>query len=454
MTQMLDEQLEARFAALANWADDSDWQDVLVLANLAETEVRPATAVVGVAPAIRIPHQRRSRTRGHARLGLVLSAIALAVAVTAVAFGWPSDFVNFLSAPSAPSKVKNSFGAQNVIAPPGMNPQAIPGKARRIMAARFDATGIHPGKGGWHVLYVAPTGPGGFCFEWSHFTGSCFEPTRAANTPVARAAGPLGVTWLGDDFPQVLAGYVRTGETKSLEARFAGGASVDIPVTWVSAPINAGFFIYIVPPAHRSTASAVRSIVALDANGKVIGTQIIPAGSPLDRIVPTTLPDGTRVPLSARAEPAKARKIVSFTAKNGSRVYLWVMPRRGGGECYVYNQGGGCPPPGALNRGPAFAGGLSIGTKRVLFFAEAEAKVTQIELRYQDGSREELTPIDGFVLHEITPAHYPQGRRLAVAIATNSNGRVLYRQEFQPQAHGTYPCEKPVSRGYGVRTCP
>jgi hypothetical protein len=29
---------------------------------------------------------------------------------------------HFLTAPSAPKKVKNAFGAQNVIAPPGIEP--------------------------------------------------------------------------------------------------------------------------------------------------------------------------------------------------------------------------------------------------------------------------------------------------------------------------------------------
>jgi hypothetical protein len=31
-----------------------------------------------------------------------------------------------------------------------------------------------------------------------------------------------------------------------------------------------------------------------------------------------------------------------------------------------------------------------------------------MELHYHDGSREQVTPTDGFVLHEITAAHYPR----------------------------------------------
>lgn len=82
------------------------------------------------------------------------------------------------------------------------------------------------------------------------------------------------------------------------------------------------------------------------------------------------------------------------------------MPREGGGVCFVYNQGGGCPPPTAMANGPAFAGGFSIGSKRVPFFAQAEPEVAAIEPRYQNGDTERLTPIEGFVLHEVTPAHF------------------------------------------------
>jgi hypothetical protein len=135
-------------------------------------------------------------------------------------------------------------------------------------------------------------------------------------------------------------------------------------------------------------------------------------------------------------------------------VWLLLMTRRGGGVCYVFNQGTGCPPPGIVARGPAFAGGLSIGMRRVLFFAEAKPAVTEIELRYQNGAREMLTPKDGFVLVEIPPLHYKPGTRLASAIGLNSAGRTLSRQNFQPQRPGVYPCKTPIARGYGITSCP
>jgi hypothetical protein len=453
MTEMIEEpMLRARFDTLANTIDDSDWSAIVARLSEAEPGVPEARAV-------RLAHQRRAgwslrRGRG-ARYSLATLVLLFAAVVTAVAFGWPQDVINFLTAPSAPKKVKNSFGAQNVIAPPGMNPHAIPGKARKIMAARFDATGIHPGKGGWHVLYVTPTSKAGFCYEWTRFTGTCHEPTApVAATHQAQHEGPLGVTWMGNAFPQVIAGYVIAGDAQTVQARFADGSVEAIPVTWVSQPINAGFFIYPVPAAHQNLRAAVRSIVALDANGKVLAEEVSRTEAPLDREQPRTLPDGTRVGLSGRAEVATARKLISFRATNGSKVWLWVMNRRGGGRCYVFNQGSGCVPSHARARMPAFAGGFSIGTRRVLFFAQTKPQVASIELRYQDGTSEQVTPTDGFVLHEVTPEHYPRGKRLTVAVATASDGRVLFRQQFQPKSPGVYPCKTPISRGYGVKECP
>jgi hypothetical protein len=437
--------IEARFDALANTTNDSDWNDVLRSLGLELPD--PGAA------ASRMPRVRRFRA-GHLRYGMGAAVVLAAVVGTAVAFGWPQGLINFVTAPSAPKRVQSSFGRQNVNAPLGMSPQAIPSQTRRIMSARFDATGIHKGPGGWHVLYVAPTRDGGFCFQWTGFLGSCFNPTPRPRNPRARAAGPLGISWMGDTYPKVIAGYVRAGKTTTLEARFGNGGHSVIPVTWVSAPIKAGFFIFVAPAAHQSSASGVTSLDSRDRNGKLTGRAMFPMPSPLNQMVPGHLPDGTRVDVSVRAELSSARKLISFRATNGSEVWLWVMSARGRGTCYVTNQGDGCSSPATLARGPAFAGGLSIGARRVLFFAQAKPEVATIELLYQGGTHERLTPIDGYVLHEITPHHYQPGKRLKAAIAFNSAGHVVYRQVFQPQMHAVYPCSKPVARGYGVKSCP
>jgi hypothetical protein len=428
MIELQDDLLAIRLAAIANPLDDSDWLDVVRRAQPPRT-------------------QRR-------RLVVLGLAAVFALVATALAFGWPQSLIDFFRAASAPKPVKNSFGAMNVIAPPGMSPRTIPGQARRIMTAVFN--------GHRHVLYVAPTRDGGFCFQWTTAMGSCAPPKHPRPLPGAPAGVPAGsLATLGAGMqetrggpPGIVIGYLIAGKAKTVEAQFAGGGSVLLPITWVSAPINAGFFVYEVPAAHRTRATAVRAIVARDSSGKVVARESFPLESPLDRDTARRLPDGTLVSLPRRAEVAKARKLISFRASNGSMVWLWVMPAQGGGRCYVFNQGSGCLLPRFQKKAMAMADGLSIGTRRVLFWAQLKPVVAEVELRYQDGTVEHVKPVDGFILHEVGPSHYAPGHRLKTAVGLDAQAAVVASHPFTPNAHGTYPCEKPVARGYGVKSCP
>jgi hypothetical protein len=432
MTETIERLIQARFKAVANPIDDGDWSDVL--ARMAGRRARLA------------PVPRRA--------ALVAAAAVLALVVAAVGFGWPQTFIDFFRSPPAPTNVKNWFGAENVSAPPGMSPGTIPGQARKIATATFDVNHLHALHPTTHTLYVAPRKGGGFCYLWTDASGGCLPATPPSNL---KSMGPLGLDWFGSDGNYVVlaSGWVRAGATKSVEARFADGTTATIPVTWVSAPVNAGFLVYPVPAAHRTRADALASVVALDANGNVIGRQEFPLTKPLDEDVLQTLPDGTKFSLPRRAQAARAHKIVSFRATDGSQVYLWVMPRTGGGVCYLYDQGQGCLDPRFEPQMPTLNGGPQGGAgSRVLFFEQTKPDVAAIELRYQNGQSERLTPIDGFVLTEITPAHYRRGTRPAAAVALDRSGEAIYTQRFQPRAKGVYPCKKPVDQGYGVKECP
>jgi hypothetical protein len=427
MMEIQDDLLAVRLAAIANPLDDSDWLDVV----------------------------RRARpSRSRRRLLVVALAAAFALVATALAFGWPQSLIDFFRAAPAPKPVKNNFGAMNVIAPPGMSPRTIPGQARRIMSAVFN--------GHRHVLYVAPTRDGSFCYEWTTAMGSCAPPKHPRPLPGKPAGVPAGslatmgagVQETRGGLPGIVTGYVIAGRAKTVEAQFVGGSSVSLPITWVSAPIKAGFFVYDVPAAHRTRATAVRAIVARDRDGKVVARERFPVENPLDRATARRLPDGTRVSLPRMAEVAKARKLISFRASNGSTVWLWVMPARGGGRCYVFNQGSGCLLARFEKKDLAMADGLSIGTRRVLYFAHLKPVVAEVELRYQDGTIEHVKPVDGFILHEVGPTHYKLGHRLKTAVGLNAHGAIVASHPFTPNAHGIYPCEKPVARGYGVKSCP
>src|SRR4051794_20121301 len=97
MTDLLDERrIRARFDAVSNQIDDSDWSEVLrMLDNGNESRETDATGLRRV----RVGANRRLRLRFALAAVVVLT---VAAAGTGFAFGWPQDFVNFLTAPSAP----------------------------------------------------------------------------------------------------------------------------------------------------------------------------------------------------------------------------------------------------------------------------------------------------------------------------------------------------------------
>src|SRR5262249_44939841 len=151
--------------------------------------------------------ERRSRRRRQlpTRAAAVVAVAIVAVTVTAVAFGLPQTVIDFFDSPPAPAHIKNWFGAENVGVLRGMSPKAIPGQARKIATATFDANRLEPVHPSVHTLYVAPRKGGGFCWLWTNADGGCLpaKPTR-----------PLGLTWYGNDYVVLLNGWVHAGATK------------------------------------------------------------------------------------------------------------------------------------------------------------------------------------------------------------------------------------------------
>ena len=402
MTETIDQLIQARFEAVANPLDDADWSDVL---SRARTAAMPRRAPI--------------------RIALVGAVAVLAATVTAVAFGWPGRVVDFFKAPPAPQSVKAFFGTHHLAPPGGVSPETELGQPREIMTATFDADHLPARTPTLHTLYVAPRDDGGFCYLWTEYGGSCADPENAARAKTEPAARALGLEWLENDYAGFVDGWVRT-DASTLEARFADGTTATIPVTWVSAPIDAGFFAYVVPAAHQTTANALTSVVALDANGNVVDQQDFRLTNPLDEDVMQTLPDGTRVSLPRRAQAAKAHEPFSFRTANGGHAYLWVMPRTGGGVCFLYGTGAGggrgCTSPHWATRLPAVDGGGFNG----VYFAQVRPDVATVELRYRNGDSERFTPTDGFVLHRMAHA-----TGLAAVVGLDRSGNAIYTQHEQ-----------------------
>jgi hypothetical protein len=377
MTETIDQLIQARFDALANPLDDASWSDVLARAG-------------GVG---------RRRRRAPARAALVAAVVVIAATVTAAALGLPGRVVDFFKAPPAPQSVKAFFGAHHTALPSGVDPMANLGEPRTIMTATFDANHLPPEHPTLHTLYVAPRTDGGFCFLWTTDGGSCADPEDPAKAKLDPAAGSAGLTWLENDYVGVVDGWIR-GDAKTVEVRFADGATAAVPVTWVSAPIGAGFFAYVVPDAHLTRADPLTAFVALDADGKTVYRQTFRLTKALDEDVLQTLPDGTKLSLPRRAQASRAHELFGFRAPSG-RAYLWVMPRTGGGICFIYGTGAGgesgCPSRYWLARTPTLSGYARNG----VYFAQVKPDVATVELRFRNGHTERITPIDGFVLQRV-----------------------------------------------------
>jgi hypothetical protein len=65
-----------------------------------------------------------------------------------------------------------------------------------------------------------------------------------------------------------------------------------------------------------------------------------------------------------------------------------------------------------------------------VYFAEVSPDVATLELRYANGASERLTPVDGFVLHEIPAAQVEPSARLVAVVELDRNGNALDTQNL------------------------
>ncbi len=220
-------------------------------------------------------------------LGLVVAAGVVAVVLVATpAWGLVRDVLPFWGQPSAPHSVQVDFSSAFDGGVPRLSPQADAANAREIMQAEFG--------GATHTLYVAPAKNDRvfrYCFDWSHVIAGCPRvhqdphrpdpmdvlqwnvlPHDAGQVPQpvpfevrkGHAYVPYGVPeWLTFDT------WSQTG-IASVVVHFSDGTTVQPEITWVSAPINAGFFAYQVPNDKQSASDHVTEVDGYDANGNLV----------------------------------------------------------------------------------------------------------------------------------------------------------------------------------------
>ena len=204
--------------------DDGDWTDVLRRTKRA---------------------RRRREIYGAAFL---VTLAAIAVACSSV-LGHP--IVDFGKAQKAPENVVVNFAHESSIGPKILNyrTREIPGLFLY---------------GKPYKLYVAPTESYGFCMSQGRSTpGTCY--TRGS----VLVPGRLDAYLIADKKIRIL-GAFGWSRAERLVVSYADGSKEDVPFVWVTAPIDAGFFVLGVSKAHRSHATRPTALVLYDARGNVL----------------------------------------------------------------------------------------------------------------------------------------------------------------------------------------
>lgn len=228
------ELLRQRFEALMNPVDDSDWLEV---------------------------RRRAGETKRRRPVWIALAAAIAAVTVllTTPALGLRGRIVQlFQESEPAPRSVVVDFASIDVGAPPGMAPGVLSEEARRVADFKLST-------GRTITLWVAPTRAGGFCMVWQESTGGCLP-----------ARGPRISPSIIDAPPVRIEGSVRAEPGAALQLEFQDGEVLGLPLVWVSPPIDAGFFLYEVPPHRREDGRLPLALVLREADGGAVARRRLP----------------------------------------------------------------------------------------------------------------------------------------------------------------------------------
>ena len=333
-------------------------------------------------------------------------------------------------------------------------------RARQVADVRYD--------GQSHVLVVAPVKGGGYCYSWrGPYLGSECRLAQGGHQPIdahvpGDASGPI-----------VLYGTFTPADAATLQVRFQDGTTNRIRAVWVTAPIDAGFFLYKLSSENRRPGHEPVAVELIDGNGKLLASQKLPVQP---RVAHTRyeIPGFGNMVLPSSAIFSRRRLLFETTATlikratssspggvEHTRVGLWIAPERGGGSCYWYGSSvivGGMAPgissactTESPSRRPAFLN-PNFGDGTICCWAGAN--VTRVELRYEDGARTELRTKQGYLLYAIPRSHYARGHRLDRIVSYSPSGEEVTSRAYPTDRPGMYPCTKPSKEIAGTRLCP
>jgi hypothetical protein len=405
---------------LAAGPDDRDWSDVV---------------------------RRASRVQRRRRGSVVFTVVAVFCLGIAAAYASGHPIIDFSKAPKGPRTVVDDFGSLEVGAPAGMAPGVLPHEARRVTAVTID--------GKRHVLWVAPTTKGGFCAAWTTLITDCRVGRHGPYPTGLQASGMYHAYPKEGTSVLVQGGSFLQRAGAKLELVYEDGASDEIPFVWVTEPIDAGFYIFRVPSAHRVAGHYPKEVRLYDGAGRLLdsapandaGVDVADLDLNLHRVPgypPLSVPSG--------AIWEQRRQLFDLRADDGSPIGLWVAPSRTGKTCYWSNQSGACSRSGEETHPLAL--GLSGAATHVTLCCTVGPSVARVEAQFEDGDRVELTPKEGYLVWPISSRHYPRGHRLEKLVAFDTIGHKIAAQPFDTRAAGLYPCTRPKDLGYGVSMCP
>jgi hypothetical protein len=221
----IDNDLRRRFAPLTDWADDSDWSEV------------------------RLPRRRLGAPLA------IAAALALTIAVAAPAVGLPHRIVQvFSEAKPASAPVSRSFTSFGELT--RIELAAPPRQVIAIPAAS---------------LWVAPAVGGGICtlvkLQSSEGAGGDCGPRDPGLSMEVSLHGPFSQADEVLGGPVLLRGSAGQHGADSLRLSFEDGQPALIPLVWVSAPVETGFFLYAVPREHWRPGHLPTTLTLLAADG-------------------------------------------------------------------------------------------------------------------------------------------------------------------------------------------
>jgi hypothetical protein len=426
MSTYSDEMLAARFAALATEPLEGDWLAV----------------------------QRRA-WQGHRRKLTLMLAAALAAIAAGSALALGPRVVDFFSSEPAPGRIVRQLEdfKRSAALDWGDNVPVVASEARTIIdLVRPDGSSVY--------IAVAPTTTGkGFCMVLTASGSSggtsgtdCNLPDELRRTPMQPGGASTGdpehpTGW--EDF----AGYVAAPGTDHVEIHYEDGSHEDVPVTWVSDPIDAGFFAFDPAAEHLAEGHRAVAVVAVDASGKALARTPFTYPDERTRNNPWRIPPFSDLRWPPAIDQTTIRPLPIFGLPS------WVekveLGRGDGGFCFRVvtpplglrtdvSFGGGCITPASSEPccrlrywGPT---GERIDGRRTwgIGFTGIVPAGATVELRFEDGSRETVQPVERVIVYLVPKHHYARGTRLTEVRVVLADGTVYQREAVSPKAEIYY----------------